>query len=86
VVRKEFQSKISNRLAALENLNDGKDIKRSWGDTEIGNRGKLHNEELNDMYCSPNIIQMIKSRRKMGGACSSYGGKGWCIHSFGGET
>jgi len=31
-VRKQFQSKISNRLAALENLNDGKDIKRSWGD------------------------------------------------------
>ena len=24
---------------------------------------KLHNEELNDMYCSPNIIREIKSRR-----------------------
>jgi hypothetical protein len=24
---------------------------------------KLHNEELNDLYCSPNIVQMIKSRR-----------------------
>ena len=22
---------------------------------------KLHNEELNDVYCSPNIIQLIKS-------------------------
>jgi hypothetical protein len=31
-VRKQFQIKISNRLAALENLNDGKDIKRSWRD------------------------------------------------------
>ena len=24
---------------------------------------KLHSEELNDMYSSPNIIQVIKSRR-----------------------
>jgi hypothetical protein len=24
---------------------------------------KLHNEELNNLYCSPNIVQMIKSRR-----------------------
>jgi hypothetical protein len=24
---------------------------------------KLHNEELNDLYCSPNIVWMIKSRR-----------------------
>jgi hypothetical protein len=25
---------------------------------------KLHNEELNDLYCSPNIVRVIKSRRK----------------------
>ena len=25
---------------------------------------KLHSEELNDLYCSPNIVKMIKSRRK----------------------
>ena len=24
---------------------------------------KLHNEELNDLYCSPNIFRVIKSRR-----------------------
>jgi len=24
---------------------------------------KLHNEELNDLYSSPNILRMIKSRR-----------------------
>jgi hypothetical protein len=24
---------------------------------------KLHNDELNDLYCSPNIIWLIKSRR-----------------------
>jgi hypothetical protein len=25
---------------------------------------KLHNEELNDLYCSPNIVWVIKSRRR----------------------
>jgi len=25
--------------------------------------GRLHNEELNDLYCSPNIVRVIKSRR-----------------------
>jgi hypothetical protein len=24
---------------------------------------KLHNEELHDLYCSPNIVRVIKSRR-----------------------
>jgi hypothetical protein len=24
---------------------------------------KLHNEELNDLFCSPNIVRLIKSRR-----------------------
>ena len=26
-------------------------------------RRKLHNEELNDLYCSPTIVRVIKSRR-----------------------
>jgi len=38
---------------------------------------KLHSEELSDLYFSPNIVQVIKSRRKRwGGACSTYGGRG----------
>jgi hypothetical protein len=28
-----------------------------------GERRKLHNEEINDLYCSPNIVRMIKSRK-----------------------
>jgi hypothetical protein len=28
---------------------------------------KLHNEELNDLYHSPNIVQMIKLRMKWDG-------------------
>jgi len=27
---------------------------------------KLHNEELNDLYYSPNIVSMVKSRRMRG--------------------
>ena len=37
---------------------------------------KLHKEELNDLYCSPNIVRVIKfEKNEMGGACSAYGDK-----------
>ena len=32
-------------------------------DGVTGERRKLHNEELNDLYCSPIIVRVIKSRR-----------------------
>jgi hypothetical protein len=32
---------------------------------------KLHNEELRDLDPSSNIIRMMKSRRVMGGTCST---------------
>ena len=41
-------------------------LRRIFGpkrDGVTGERRKLHNEELNDLYCSPNIVRVIKSRR-----------------------
>jgi hypothetical protein len=33
------------------------------GDEMRGGWRKLHNEELHNLYCSPSIIRIIKSRR-----------------------
>jgi hypothetical protein len=45
-------------------------------DEVTDDRRKLHNEELHDLYSSPNIIRIIKSRRmRWAGACSAHGEK-----------
>ena len=41
-------------------------LRRIFGAKRDGVTGewrKLHNEELNDLYCSPNIVRVIKWRR-----------------------
>jgi hypothetical protein len=51
-----------NRLKVFEN----RGLRITFGpkrDEVIGGWRKLHNEELHNLYCSPSIIRMIKSRR-----------------------
>jgi len=50
------------RLRVFEN----RVLRRIFGpkkDEVTGDWMKLHNTELNDLYCSPNILRMIKSRK-----------------------
>jgi len=44
--------------------------------------GKLHNEELNDLYSSPSNYR----KNGMGGACRAYGREERLMQGFGGET
>ena len=56
-------------------------------DGVTGEWKKLHNEELKDLYCSPNIVRVIKSRRmRWTRHVARTGGEERCIQGFGGET
>jgi hypothetical protein len=45
---------------------------------------RLHNEELHNLYVSPNITRAIKSRRmNMGGAYNTHRRDEKCIQNFG---
>jgi hypothetical protein len=64
-------------------------LRRIFGakrDEVSGEWRKLHNEELNDLYCSPNIVRVIKIENGMGGKCSTYGERRTECSVFGGKT
>ena len=53
-------------------------------DEVTGEWRRLHNEELNDLYCSPDIVRVIKLRRIRWEDVARMGER--CIQGFGGET
>ena len=68
---------------------DNRVLRRIFGpsrDEVTGEWRKLLNEELNDLYCSPNIVRVIKSTRIRWAGHVARLGRGEVIQSFGGET
>jgi hypothetical protein len=58
--------KRTSRLKVFEN----RVLRRIFGpkrDEVTGEWRKLHNEELNDLYCSPTIVRVIKLRMRWTG-------------------
>jgi len=65
-------------------------LRRIFGprrDEVTGEWRRLHNEELSDLYSSPNIVQVIKSRRmRWAGDVAGMGEeRGGCIGSWWGS-
>jgi hypothetical protein len=64
-------------------------LRRIFGLKQQGNRGvrRLHKEELNDLYWSPNVIRVVKSKimRRAGYIVSLESRRG-VYRVFGGET
>ena len=79
ILREERRLRVSeNRL-----------LRRIFGpkrDEITGEWRKLHDEESSDLYSSPNIVRVIKSRSVVGGACRMYRGEERRIQGFGVET
>ena len=69
------------RLRVFEN----RMLRRVFGpkrDEVTGERKKLHNEELSDLYSLPNIVRVVKSRRMRWAGHVACMGEGRGVHRF----
>jgi hypothetical protein len=63
-------------------------LRRIFGpkrDEVTGEWKKLHNEELYDLYSSPDIIRQVKEN-EVGGACGTHGRGEKSLQGFGGKA
>jgi len=78
--------KEESRLRVFENMV----MRRIFGpkrDEVTEEWRKLHNKEINDLYCSPNIVRVIKSRRmSWAGHVACMGEEEMCTQGSGEET
>ena len=73
-----------NRLRIFED----RVLRRIFGprrEEVTGERRKVPNEEFNNLYCPPNIVQVIKSRRLKRAGHVAYMGQS-CIQNFMGNS
>ena len=64
-------------------------LRRVFGpkmDEETGERRKLHNEELSDLYSLPNIMRVVKSRKMRWAGMWRVWGEERGVQGSGGET
>jgi hypothetical protein len=63
---------VSNSISHFEGVREKGAKEVAWAKwvKAKGEWRKLHNEQLNDLYSSPNIIRLIKSRRTCWAACT----------------
>jgi hypothetical protein len=69
-----FENRVLRRIFGPKREEDG-----SWR--------KLYNDKLHNLYSSPNIVRVIKSRRlRWIGTCGTHGGGERCLQVFGWEA
>jgi hypothetical protein len=75
-----------HRLRVFEN----RVLRRIFGpkrDEVTGEWRKVHNEELHNLYSSPDIIRQVKSRRmRWAGTCGTHGRGEKNVQGFGGKA